>query len=41
MALIMTKRMSVLTALIIAPIAAAFIGGFGGELGPMMLWDVT
>jgi CitMHS family citrate-Mg2+:H+ or citrate-Ca2+:H+ symporter len=37
MALIMTKRMSVLTALIIVPIAFALLGGFRGEIGPMML----
>jgi citrate-Mg2+:H+ or citrate-Ca2+:H+ symporter, CitMHS family len=37
MALIMTKRMSVLTALIIVPIIFALLGGFGSEIGPMML----
>ena len=37
MALIMTKRMSVLTALILVPIAFALLGGFGRDLGPMML----
>ena len=37
MALIMTKRMSVLTALIIVPIIFALLGGFGPEIGPMML----
>src|SRR5688572_24302089 len=37
MALIMTKRMSVLTALILVPIAFALIGGFGHDIGPMML----
>ena len=37
MALIMTKRMSVLTALILVPIAFAVVGGFARELGPMML----
>ncbi|HUQ79534.1 MAG TPA: citrate:proton symporter [Gemmatimonadaceae bacterium] len=37
MALIMTKRMSVLTALILVPIAFAIIGGFAREIGPMML----
>ena len=37
MALIMTKRMSVLTALIIVPIVFALLGGFGPEIGPMML----
>src|SRR5829696_4576569 len=40
MALIMTKRMSVLTALILVPIAFAIIGGFGREIGPMMLEGV-
>ena len=40
MALIMTKRMSVLTALILVPIAFALIGGFRGEIGPMMLEGV-
>ena len=37
MALIMTKRMSVLTALILVPIAFALLGGFARDLGPMML----
>jgi CitMHS family citrate-Mg2+:H+ or citrate-Ca2+:H+ symporter len=37
MALIMTKRMSVLTALILVPIAFALLAGFRGEIGPMML----
>ena len=37
MALIMTKRMSVLTALIIVPIIFALLGGFGSQIGPMML----
>ena len=37
MALIMTKRMSVLTALIIVPIIFALLGGFGSEMGAMML----
>src|SRR5687767_3074927 len=41
MALIMTKRMSVLTALILVPITFAVIGGFRGEIGPMMLAGVT
>src|SRR5687768_5780399 len=40
MALIMTKRMSVLTALILVPIAFALIGGFGTAIGPMMLEGV-
>lgn len=37
MALIMTKRMSVLTALILVPIVFAIVGGFARDLGPMML----
>jgi len=37
MALIMTKRLSVLTALIIVPILTGLLAGFGGALGPMML----
>lgn len=37
MALIMTKRMSVLTALTLVPIAFGLLGGFGPKLGPMML----
>ncbi len=37
MALIMTKRMSVLTALVLVPIVFGVIGGFGPKLGPMML----
>lgn len=40
MALIMTKRLSVLTALILIPIVFGLIGGFGGSLGPMMLEGV-
>lgn len=37
MALIMTKRMSVLTALALVPIAFGLLAGFGPKLGPMML----
>lgn len=37
MALIMSKRMSVLTALVLVPIGFGVIGGFGPQLGPMML----
>lgn len=37
MALIMTKRMSVLTALTLVPIVFGLIAGFGPKLGPMML----
>lgn len=37
MTLIMTKRMSVLTALILVPIAFALLAGFRGEIGAMML----
>jgi len=40
MTLIMTKRMSVLTALIVVPIVFAIIGGFRADLGPMMLEGV-
>lgn len=37
MALIMTKRLSAMVALILVPIAFGAIAGFGPELGPMML----
>jgi CitMHS family citrate-Mg2+:H+ or citrate-Ca2+:H+ symporter len=37
MTLIMTKRLSPLTALILIPIAFGLLAGFRGELGPMML----
>jgi citrate-Mg2+:H+ or citrate-Ca2+:H+ symporter, CitMHS family len=37
MALIMTKRLSVLTALVVLPIVFAVIGGFGPGIGRMML----
>ena len=37
MALIMTRRLSPLTALVLVPVAFALLGGFGAELGPMML----
>lgn len=37
MALIMTKRLSAMVALILVPIAFGAIGGFGPDLGPMML----
>lgn len=40
MTLIMTKRLSVLTALILVPIVFGLIGGFGSGLGPMMLEGV-
>ncbi|HRO60494.1 MAG TPA: CitMHS family transporter [Burkholderiaceae bacterium] len=36
MALIMSKRLSALIALILVPIAFGLLGGFGAELGPMM-----
>jgi len=36
MALIMTKRLSVITALVLVPIAFATLAGFGPQLGPMM-----
>ena len=41
MVLIMTKRLSALTALILVPIAFGVLGGFARELGPMMLAGVT
>jgi CitMHS family citrate-Mg2+:H+ or citrate-Ca2+:H+ symporter len=37
MALIMTKRVSVLAALVLVPVAFALLGGFARDLGPMML----
>jgi CitMHS family citrate-Mg2+:H+ or citrate-Ca2+:H+ symporter len=37
MALIMSRRMSVLTALVIVPIVFALLAGYRGEIGPMML----
>ena len=37
MALIMTRRLSALTALILVPTAVALVGGFARGLGPMML----
>lgn len=37
MALIMTKRLSVLTALVIVPVIFAAFGGFAGDLGKMMI----
>ena len=37
MFLIMTKRLSALIALILVPIVFALLGGFGAEIGPMML----
>lgn len=40
MFLIMTKRLPALVALIIVPIAFGLIGGFGKELGPMMLTGI-
>jgi CitMHS family citrate-Mg2+:H+ or citrate-Ca2+:H+ symporter len=41
MALIMTKRMSALVALIVVPIAFGLLAGFGRDLGPMMLQGIT
>ena len=38
--LIMTKRVSALVGLVLIPIAFALIGGFGPELGPMMLTGI-
>lgn len=40
MFLIMTKRLPALVALIIVPIVFGLIGGFGKELGPMMLTGI-
>ena len=40
MFLIMTKRLPALVALIVVPIAFGLIGGFGKELGPMMLTGI-
>ena len=40
MVLIMTDRLSALVALILVPIAFALIGGFGGQLGPMIVAGV-
>src|SRR5215211_5299828 len=37
MVLIMTQRVSPLIALILVPIAFGVMGGFAGEIGPMML----
>lgn len=37
MTLIMTKRLSAMTALILVPTVFAVIGGFGADMGPMML----
>jgi CitMHS family citrate-Mg2+:H+ or citrate-Ca2+:H+ symporter len=37
MALIMTKRLPAVVALILVPIAFGLVGGFGATLGPMML----
>lgn len=40
MFLIMTKRLPAMVALIVVPIAFGLIGGFGAELGPMMLTGI-
>jgi CitMHS family citrate-Mg2+:H+ or citrate-Ca2+:H+ symporter len=40
MFLIMTKRLPALVALIVVPIAFGIIGGFGMQLGPMMLTGI-
>ncbi len=40
MTLIMTKRLPALVALILVPIAFGLIGGFGKDLGPMMLTGI-
>jgi CitMHS family citrate-Mg2+:H+ or citrate-Ca2+:H+ symporter len=41
MALIMTRRLSPLTALVLVPVAFALLGGFRAELGPMMLEGIS
>ncbi|MEH7236389.1 CitMHS family transporter [Bacillus sp. JJ1562] len=38
--LIMTKRLSVIVSLVLVPVVFGLIGGFGTELGPMMLEGV-
>ena len=40
MFLIMTKRLPAMVALIVVPIAFGVVGGFGPELGPMMLTGI-
>ena len=37
MVLIMTNRLSAITALLLVPVAFAVLTGFGGQMGPMML----
>ena len=37
MVLIMTNRLSALTALLLVPVLYALLGGFGAQMGPMML----
>lgn len=37
MVLIMTNRLSALTALLLVPVLFALLGGFGAQMGPMML----
>ncbi|WSQ07350.1 citrate:proton symporter [Streptomyces sp. NBC_01231] len=39
--LTMTKRVSVLVALVLLPVLAALVGGFAGELGEMILTGLT
>ncbi|WP_261129714.1 CitMHS family transporter [Bacillus sp. Marseille-Q3570] len=41
LALILTKRVSVIVALILVPMIFALIGGFGAELGTLMLEGIT
>ncbi|MBT2757686.1 TRAP transporter large permease subunit [Mesobacillus foraminis] len=41
MYLIMTGRLSALIALIVVPVAFAVIGGFGSELGPMLIEGIN
>src|SRR5687768_15629654 len=40
MALIMTKRLSALVALTLIPLVFGLLGGFGQDLGPMMLQGI-
>src|ERR1044072_1300765 len=39
--LTMTKRVSVLVALVLLPVLAALVGGFAGDLGEMVLTGLT
>ncbi|CAM5681693.1 hypothetical protein SALBM311S_05888 [Streptomyces alboniger] len=39
--LTMTKRVSVLVALVLLPVLAALVGGFAGDLGEIILTGLT